>query len=1126
MGPYYNAFDSAMAQQSTYGNPYSQNQYSRVPVYSPFQNRNNIDDSFSYLANMYGPGLVQSFAGPDAFLAHQTPGQHLADQRAAAQYQQAVVHSVSNANARGNNMVAQKVMGFNALVNGGLPPTQLDREQAQVGAGVFNNPMFKAFAASNLPGGHETLEGLMFGSKGDPGAIASAVGRIGYYRPDAMGGKQMSAEGMQMFSTQLHGQLYGANANVADMRGFGAHATGEMMQELFQQGRLPRSIGSLSAADRVKALSASKRDDQTMQAMAEDFAHHDLTARDYDYANASAEEQKVMLAGKVGGYKSRLENVFQEADKFRNNDPRSKSASEIEQLGGFSMAANAIDAQRTGKVLKEYNGAIAAIRELFGDNGKSNAPVAQLMASLNQLTNGASMQMSPAKVESSMREIRLAARDAGIGDEQLMGMSRVMHHRGMMMGLQAGNVVEQMPHVLSYSNAMDDQGVFAKAGWGKVNKAQAEEKQAALLQRGDASHVGQALAAVNRLATENPDQFKGTELAAMAEAYRKGEETYTYDGQTINLKKVAGMEGVNGIFTRARQSGAGVNQIDAAFNDRIGTQEFLEEGYVYGAQKYQIQQRMGQQTKQFLMGKSSTPEFDKKFKPAGMSDQEFREKTNVLATGFSNSLSDIVMNETADMTAEQRAAHMEKRSKEELSAYFRSKAGGGLSASQADKRAEEYFGAVYGDTPEARRSGMNTAYAEMNAISVARTGSTIATHQQIRGPAVAQQAEADAAVNKKRAERLKAMSSGTETTMAQRLGDELDRLSSGDSGTRAEALARITNVYSTDEMLKKYAPDAQDALAHAGKMYASSTVTAEKIQKLSEAAAANPNGPEQKRLMELAGYKKDHKLTDDEKSSLVSKATMRSIGTAEGATEKDRAANMARQQRADTLFKAFNTGNDSDVRAGATALAQEMLGASASKDAVQAFAAAALSDDPVLLERQIKRLPKEQQEAARSTAAFLRVSKQTGGLERVGLSQSGTSVAEAADRPTARTNAFKTQISSGLKDKLLPEVNSREYRRLRKEQFGDDDERGRVKGEAVAGQLSKILTDVVVDEMGGAENATPEARVSLMETLGKEGLKKYFIDNDGATHARAEQLAEQNFNALMGADAKTRHNKL
>lgn len=1112
----------------TYSASYPQQippQYSRPPVYSPFQNRHNINDSFSYLANTFGPGLVQQAAGPDAFLMHQMPGQAAADQHSVAQYQQHVVAAIANASARGNDRVAQNLIGAQSFVNDGQPVTQLDREHAQIGAAVFNNPIFKGFAASQLPGGEKTLEGIMFGRRGDPAAIARQVGQMGFYRADATGGQRMSAKSMESFSTQLYNQLYGEDANLDEMRGFGAIETGEMMQSLFQQGRLPQSIGSLSAADRVRAMSASKRDEPTMTAMADDFAHRDLSARDYDYANATAEEQKRIRSSKLGDYRSQLDSVFQEADRFRANDPRAKSAAEIEQLSGFSEAANGVDAQRTANVAKQYTGALAAIRELFGDNGNSNAPIQELIAGLNQLAGGAQMSMSPEKLTSTVQEIRLAAKDAGISDAQLMQMSSEQQRRGMMLGLEPGNVTEGLKSSLLYARAMDQQGAHAKTGWGKISKAEAERAQQEYSARADASPTALALASLNRLDRENK-QFAGTELAAAAEAYRKGEETYTYNNKTVNLQKLAATTGARGLFEIAQRSGASREDVYAMFNDRSGTKEYLEEGYAFNAQRYEVQRGIGVAAKQSILSKANDAGFKAKLKPAGMSDKDFNKEMRVVATGMANTLSDVVMNETADMTKAERVAHMEKRGKEAMTAFFQTKAGGNLSAAAAEQKATQYFDAIYGDTQEKRETAMNTAYSQMNTLSKRMTGLDISAQQQFRGKKYEAQKQAEAQSIQQRNERIQALSAGNESSMAQRVGEEFARASTGDSGTRSEILARLTNVISKDKMLQQYAPDAQDALAYTTQLYNSATITEEKISLLAEAAAAKPGGAEEKKLMELAGYDKTHTLTDAEKTTLVDRARMRSVGTAAGDTDAERATNKARQQRMDLMYNAFNTGNKDAVAAAATALAQETLGPQANQNVTQKFADAALAENPREFERQISSLPKEQQDAVRSTAAFLRASQKFGGLARAGLDQSAESVTAAASRPVALTREFKKQVSGGLEQRLMPEINNAEYMALRREKFGADTEMGRIAGENVVRQLSQIMSDVVVDEMGGAQDATPEERTIFLEKRAKEKLAAQFVRNNNKTKEQAEELANKQFDALLGTDKKKRQQTL
>lgn len=1101
---------------------YTQNQTDRAynyapPVYSPFQNASNVDDAFGYLANAYGPLLVQGMAGPDAFLAHQQPSQALADQYTAARYQRQGVRSLSAANMAGNEQVANRLLGVRSVMNGGQPITQLDREQAQVGAQVFNNPVFKAFAASQI--GAENLEDIMFGRRGDPAAIASATNRIGFFRGDAAtGDRRMSERSLESFSQNVYQNLYGPDANIDEMHGFGATASGAMMEDLFQKGRLPQSLGNMTAAERVKAISGAQRDDKTMQRLAENFAHSDLMERDYDYSNATAEEQKVMLADKVGDYKQRLTKTFDEIDKFKAGDPRAKSAEEIEQLEGFGSAANAVDAQRTSKVIKEYNGALAAIREIFGDSGQANAPVQQLMQSLQQLTNGSQGGLSQGKVEALVREMRLAARDTNTDVNALSTMMYEDKAVGNRLGLQETTVEQGMAGRLLQGQAMSNAGVFEKSGFGKLQRGEAEQRQRQMSMRGDASSVGRSLAVINRLVAENPEKYKGTKLEAAAKAYQAGEKTFTYNGETTNLAELAGRQGVAGVYNLARESGADNRTLYAYTRDKIGTEEYLNEGYAYEAQKYELQRNFSRANEGALRDRMTSKEF--KALQGGMSDKDFQQRKNDLSKGFSYAMTGIVMDETADMTSEQRIAHMEKRGKEELTKYFRSSRGGNMSEKAAQAEAEKYFNAMYGSDKKERASNLAASYAEISAVSTDRTGVNIEANKQMYNQRAINNAEAQEQVNKRRAERLKDASAGTESTILQRVSDEFDNLGSGNAGRTSDALKRVFNVVSEDSILQKYAPDMQEGLVAAAKMHRGASTTAEEITQLTSQAAEDPNGAAAKKLKQLAGFKPDQKLSDEEMASLGARALQRSGDTAKGETDVEREANETKRKRANTILKAFNTGKKEDVQAGARALAKEALGETASVTQIEEFAQSALNKDTTDFEKRMQRrgLNKEQQQEIRSMARGIRAAQESGGLSAAGLDQTAPAVTAAQERSTAKANEvtravrdqITTQLEKGLDkpafDKLQPDGLSADIKANQRKEFI------RTAGETLAG--------ITVNELGSSEGMSKEDRADYMQKRTIEEFTKHF-ERKGMVPARAEEQAKKHFAAAFGSDKET-----
>jgi len=1102
--------------QNPTNNPYA------PPVYSPFQNASHVDDAFGYLANMYGPMLVQGMFGQDAFLAHQMPGQALLDQYTASRYQRHGAAAIQAANMAGNEQVAQKLLGFQRGVNGGKPITALDREHANVGASVLNNPIFKQFAASQI--GAENLEAIMFGRRGDPTAIAAATNRIGFFRQDAAGnGPRMSAESLQQFSQNVYQNLYGPDANLDDMHGFGAVASSEMMETLFQQGRLPQSIGALSPADRVKALSKSKRDDKTLTRLAEQMGHSELMDRDYDYANATEEERKIMLKDKLPEYKKRMQATFGEIDKYTAGDKRAKSAEEIQQLDGFGLAANALDARQVSKTVKEYNGAVAAIREIFGDNGNPNAPIQELLANLQHLTNGAQTSMGAGKVESLVREIRMAARDSNTDLQNLNAIAYEKKAQARQLGLSEVTAEKGLAGDLLMGQAMADAGVFEKSGFGKLNRAEAEARMSALSTRGDASSVGRSMAALNRMTMENPDKYKDTQLAAAMEAYRRGEDTYEFKGKSFNLTEMAGRQGVQGLYNMARESGADDRLYRAYMSDQIGTEEYLNAGYAYKSQRFEMQRELSRPHEGVIRDRM-TSDAIKRLKPAGMSDADFKKKNRALASGFAYKMTGVMLDETADMSVDERVATLEKRGKEELARYFQSSEGGKMNQREADRAAEQYFNAIYGDTASKRRDSLLATYSEASTASQNRTGVSIeALKQQYDKKAISDR-DTKLQVNKQRAARFAQASRGTESTTLQRVGEELENLAADNTRTRSDALKAIFNVTSEDRLLQTYAPDMQEGLVAAAKMYTSATMTGGQIEKLAEAAQKNPNGAEAKQLKQLAGLKPDEKLTDENIAMVRDRAIRKSGDTAAGTTDAEKKQNEQTRKQSELIMRGFNSGKTEDVKAAATAMAQQVLGPKATKEQIEKFATAALSTDTAAFEKQMQggtfgfgKLSAEKQQQARGIAKALRVAQDIGGLGSAGLEQSASDVAAAQDRPTAKTNEIVSDVSKAVYDQMESKHDRAEYEKLRPKGMSDvqfdRQRRERLK------MISDAAATVAVEKGGALAGETAEKRAEVMGKNITQQLTKQFV-LQGKSPEEAEMLARKELRAVLGTDPK------
>lgn len=557
-------------------NPFSGGIF-RTPHYGPGQSASMMQDPMSMMLMLFGmPIMQQNLIGRDKFLPHLTPNMALMDQFAASKYQQATMSALLATSESSQEDVSNRIAGLMSLATG-QPVTQLNREQSDNIAGVINNPIVKMMLGQMV--GPERLEAVLHGRKGDPAALASAVGRTGFFRQDPLGGERMSARSLEEFTKSIHGNLYGPGANIDEMHGFMAGQAGQMFENLFQRGMLPQSLGALTPEERVRAVGSTlqrnnpatkEQYEATMNRLAQEMANNELmqskdlfNGRRFD--EVTDQERKQIIEDRLPEFRGRVDDTMQKIEDFRNRDPRAMSAADrdrtvadIEQSAGFDSMARNVDGAKVANKIKEFSGAVAAIREIFGDNGNPNAPMPALLAALDALTQGSMAQMSTGKVESTLRQMRLAARDSGIGMEQLMGMAGEMNAYGDTLGIARPISMQNTVNAALMTQAMRQAGSFDRPVFGRMDQATAARETAMRIQQGDASGVGKTLASMARAVAENPEQYRGTEVEALVEAYKQGNETYTFKGKTVNLAQLAGTGGAPALaelFTRPENKG-------------------------------------------------------------------------------------------------------------------------------------------------------------------------------------------------------------------------------------------------------------------------------------------------------------------------------------------------------------------------------------------------------------------------------------------------------------------------------------------------------------------------------------------------------------------------------------------
>jgi hypothetical protein len=544
-----------------------------------------------------------------------------------------------------------------------------------------------------------------------------------------------------------------------------------------------------------------------------------------NYSKGTTEERKKMLDARMPEFKERMGKTLEEVDKFRAGDKRAKSPQEIEKMDGYGISASSVDAGKVGDVAKKYTGAIDAVREIFGDGGRGNAPMQELIKALDHLSSGSIGQVGTSKVENVMRQMRVAARDTGMGFEQMAGLSAQVSAHGDTLGLARPLSMETTLQAVQMQRSMRDAGAFSGNVWGRMDMNQATSEAGARINRGKASSVGMSMAAMNRMFDENQEMYKGTELEAAMKAYNDPSSggKYKFEGKEKNIAEMMGRGGKDVAQRIVESSGGNVRSFESFYYDKKGTQEYQRSGHELTAQRAEMQRDISNHAlRGFMIDRMSSDEFAD-LRPKGgfmgrgaVSPEEFEKQRNDLADTFSNKMSQVMLEETGSMSQKDRAVHMEKRHKEVLKDIFVSR---GVDERTATKRANDTSTAMFGDNEGKRREAFSAMSAEANTYVEQRTGQQISGNDQLYSPTVQENMRQNVADDASRAERMKAMSHGHQSTMLQRTGETLAKMGEDPNYTGAQAAKDIMNIQPIDQMRDRYAPEMAGSFKAAGEMY-------------------------------------------------------------------------------------------------------------------------------------------------------------------------------------------------------------------------------------------------------------------------------------------------------------------
>lgn len=551
------------------------------------------------------------------------------------------------------------------------------------------------------------------------------------------------------------------------MHGFMAGQVGQLVENLSQRGILPRAIGTMSGSERVKAIAETKLDDATLDRMAQKMAQRDLEKgesaagkRYLELKGKDSEKAQAEINAAAAGYSKSIKETQKKAEEFAAGKSGVKVEDVLQGIGGEQLAGN-VDASRVSSKLKDYTGALAAVRDIFGDNGNPNAPMPALLAALDNLTQGGMGQMKPADVATMMRQMQTLARETGTSMQQLGQMSAVAGNMGQQLGLSPRITTQNVLATMGYTKAALERGAFGEDAAGGFSKEEFQIQTTKLLQAGDASGNAKAMAAMASIYAADPKKYAGTELEAAVQKYNdpSSDGTYTYTdpktGQKVtkNLYQEIGQGRQFAAAGIVQNSGATAADFEAQLHNPLALAQHGRAGAGMMTQKHEILQTLTQRSTLGAVG----------YRLRG---------TDTLKNMSHNELSsasEVVTQMVIDSAkyGTKQADYLRNNMKEKLKAHFIAQK---VPEAEAEKRATEMSEKITGD-----RTGLNTLIGNLGITADAYYGTNMVRLGQSYGDNTDVAGRLEVGRSEARAEAQKRML-GYETTPVQRMADYFNRI--------------------------------------------------------------------------------------------------------------------------------------------------------------------------------------------------------------------------------------------------------------------------------------------------------------------------------------------------------------
>jgi hypothetical protein len=515
-----------------------QNMFGSVPpVYSPFGGQ--PDSTAGAIMSMLMPLLQGQMAKFGMVPSQMMPQQNMYDQMMGRQFydgQQRAMQLGAQRDAKTYEEFFRgtySAMGFDPKA--GKAPKHIETLSSDMAS-------MAPFLAGLMPEDFDA----MHGRKGSALVLAQAVHRAGQHQVDPTTGRQrMRGDTAGRLAAEIFDTTYGPGTTLEAMRGVSAGGAGMLYEEMSHRGMLDPSVGLATRDEQLKSIKG-------------------MSLEEKDYARIA--ERIFKENGKTA---TPAELKQMQADvKTAHRAPETARQELSDQL------LTTVDAGKIKGRVQNMTAAVAAMRDIFGDAGNANAPMAELMQALDQLTQGGLANKSPGQLEQLVRKTSYLAKAAGVSMDVVAGLTAQGAGVADRFGLDRSFVPQMLQSSLAFGAASSHQGLFATPAWGASNK----EKLTLMHQQlglsaaasPNANRVNTLLRMVD-LGLIDPATAEGKELTKLAEAAKRGDSAAIAGSAVLDDVKFAKLAKGAGVDNYTFQSLLGARDANQEYGNKYNT---------------------------------------------------------------------------------------------------------------------------------------------------------------------------------------------------------------------------------------------------------------------------------------------------------------------------------------------------------------------------------------------------------------------------------------------------------------------------------------------------------------------------------------------------------------------------